>query len=148
MVENLGSPIAAKMHWSVCRGCKIVLLWFWRKKPQGKVPCSHQVHKKCVYVVLLKPALDTKASQRALASDPLRKTIITLRALQGLVVKQTIVTLWFTNQKGTGENKRTTRVYTSFFALHCELHWTIKQAQYTIPISDSLMRSQLLSCFS
>lgn len=51
------------------------------------------------------------------------------------------------NQKCTEDNKRTTRVYTSFFTPQCEFDLTVKQAQYTIPITDSFIHSQLLSGF-
>ena len=52
-----------------------------------------------------------------------------------------------THQKCNGDNKRTTRVYASFFTPQCELHWTTKQGQYTIPIRDSFIHRHLLSGF-
>ena len=102
-----------------------------------KAKCTaHNKYTTRVYTSFFKPRSDLrwtqKQAQRALASNLLRKTLITLKALQRVVGGTndrfiTILRKETANRKCTGDNKRTTRVYTSFFPPQCELHWTTKQ---------------------
>ena len=88
-------------------------------------------HTTRVYTSFFKPRSELdwtpKQGKTALASDLLRKTIITLKGFtksSDATNDRFIMILRKenTHHKCTGENKRTTRVYASFFTSQCELH--------------------------
>ena len=135
-------------------GQAIDLFRFWQKKPQSQVHCLQQGHNTCVYVVTWATrglALDTKPStegarQWLMAENNCSKGFT--KGSGGTNDRSIMILMRKTpNEKCTEDNKRTTRVYTSFFTPQWEFDLTAKQAQYTIPIINSFIHSQLLSGF-
>ena len=112
--------------------------------------CLQQAHNKCAYVVPSATkwiALDKKASEKGARqwvaeennySKGFTKSIGGTSNRSIMILRRESA-----HQKCTADYKRTTSVYALFFSP--QLHWTIKQGQYNIPIRDALIDRHLLS---